>query len=102
MQIRQHLDSCGYVAELQLRRDMFDGTYKTRGGLSRRHRGQKRMCCANCICSIFGFGGDLTGRGGRDDRPNYGDIAEYCKESWRASATHGTWRPREEPRFAES
>src|SRR6202167_6758185 len=54
------------------------------------------------ICSIFGFGGNLTGRGGRDDRPNYDDIVEYCKEGWRASATHGTWRPRKEPRFAES
>ena len=38
-QIRQHLDSCGYVAELRLRRDMFGGTYKTRGVVSRRHRG---------------------------------------------------------------
>ena len=31
MQLRQHLDSCGYVAELRLRRDMFGGTYKTLG-----------------------------------------------------------------------
>ena len=39
MEIRQHLDSCGYVAELRLRQDMFGGTYKTRGVVSRRHRG---------------------------------------------------------------
>ena len=29
MQIRQHLDSCGYVAELRLHLDMFGGTHKT-------------------------------------------------------------------------
>src|ERR1700756_1102497 len=64
----------------------------------RRRDGYKRRD----VCSIFGFSRDLTGRRGRDGRPNYGDIVEYCKEGGRASAAHGAWRPREEPRFAKS